>query len=157
MDRGCGLAREGPAEPAVREGDDTTTQLELALGPRCYYCAAPADYLCDGIVARVADPDNIEVLAYFKGAMERALRTCDRPLCQGCIEDHSPVYWHFSDGTGAVDGQDYCPQCVREQRHRMHMDTSPLVLAARADAIRARRLVPGMDRHYRVAFPGRKK
>ena len=137
-----------------------TTQLEFPLGPRCYYCGQPADYLCDGIVARVADPENPEVLAYFEGEMERALRTCDRPLCQGCIEESQNLFIDGIDSSGrrvgSVESWDYCPQCVREQRHRTGMSkAASLVDAARADEIRRRRLRPGMDRHYRVTFPGR--
>ncbi len=150
-----------------------TTQLELALGSRCYYCGQPADYLCDGIVARVADPDNPARLVWHqdalpgeaqfstKGDLENAFRTCDRPLCQGCIEENQNLFIDGTDASGrrvgSVESWDYCPQCVREQRHRTGMSQmAPLVPAARADAIQTLRLQPGMDRHYRVGFPGRR-
>lgn len=141
-----------------------TTQLELSLGPRCYYCGAPAGYLCDGVVARVADPDNPTVMvarmvmhmaaapggAHFsvEGDIENALRTCDRPLCQGCIEESQNLFVDGTDSSGcrvgSVESWDYCPQCVREQRHCAGISkVAPLVPAARADAIQAVRIQPG--------------
>jgi len=80
---------------------------------KCYYCDQPAEFYCDFVLAASPLPPCSSIEEYVAAiGKDRAIKTCDRPLCPAhrVNRGHNHICRRSGKDRGChVESIDYCP------------------------------------------------